>query len=77
MALDPSMIEASEAYRENGHCKMNNLICKDGDCRKCSFVVDGAMMMTLQTLCNELSMVRKALGFEDPPCNCEGDCTCQ
>ena len=39
--IDPSTVEAKKAYCDNGHCKLNNLICKDGDCRQCSFVKIG------------------------------------
>ena len=43
--IDPSTVEAKKAYSENGHCKLNNLICDDGDCRQCSFVTDGSLMI--------------------------------
>ena len=29
--IDPATVEAKKAYCENGHCRLNNLICNDGD----------------------------------------------
>ena len=68
---DPSTVEARKAYCEDGHCKLNNLICTDGDCRQCSFVTDGSLMITLDTLCHELQHIRARLGD-----SCDGGCDC-
>ena len=76
--IDPSKVEAKKAYNEDGHCKLNNLICTDGDCRQCSFVTDGSLMITLDALCHELQYIRAHLGdscnAEDCDCGC--DCGC-
>ena len=69
--IDPSTVEAKKAYNEDGHCKLNNLICTDGDCRQCSFVTDGSLMITLDTLCHELQHIRARLGD-----SCDGGCDC-
>ncbi len=70
MTIDPSTVKASEAYRENGHCKMNNLICEDGDCRRCSFVTDGSLMIVTDALCHELAHIKALLGDEGCGCDC-------
>ena len=71
--MDPSTVEAKKAYCENGHCRLNNLICKDGDCRQCSFVTDGSLMIVLDNVCHELQHIRARLGDS---CDAECDCDC-
>lgn len=74
--IDPSTVEAKKAYNENGHCKLNNLICEDGDCRRCNFVTDGSLMITLDTLCHELQHIRARLGDSCDAAECGCDCGC-
>ena len=76
--IDPRTVKAEKAYCEDGHCKLNNLICEDGDCRKCSFVTDGSLMITLDTLCHELQHIRARLGdsCDAADCDCGCDCGC-
>ena len=77
--VDPATVEAKVAYQEDGHCKLNNLICTDGDCRRCSFVTDGSLMITLQTIHNELKYIEHLMGDESAECDgcgCDCDCGC-
>lgn len=74
--IDPSTVKATEAYRQNGHCKMNNLICTEGDCRHCNFVVDGSIMIALDMIQHELARIRANMGDGDCGCGCGEDCGC-
>jgi hypothetical protein len=75
---DVSMIEAKKAYldEENGHCRLNNLICTDGDCRRCNFVTDGSLMLVLDTVCHELAHIKQLLGDDEGCSGCDCNCDC-
>ena len=78
MQEDVNNVKACEAYRNNetGRCKINNLICDDGDCRKCSFIVDGSLMITLENVCHRMDMIMQHMGIEEHECDCGCDCHC-
>ncbi|MFA5452971.1 MAG: hypothetical protein WC186_09645 [Bacteroidales bacterium] len=77
--IDVSNIEVKTAYldADKTHCKLNGLLCRDGDCRKCNFVIDGSLMLVLDTVCHELAHIKYLLGDEEEPkcgCGCGSDC---
>ncbi len=76
MDEDFSNVKASEAYRgPEGRCRINNLICDDGDCRRCNFVVDGSLMIALENVCQRMEhIIHLVGGEEDHECGC--DCHC-
>lgn len=75
--IDITNVKAEAAYRdeESGRCRLNSLICADGDCRRCNFVIDGSLMLTLDTICHELAHIKALLGNDegcDCGCGCDG-----
>ena len=77
MQEDFDNVKACEAYRKNdGRCRINNLICTDGDCRTCNFVIDGSMMITLENVCQRMDMMLHHMGVEPHECGCGCDCGC-
>jgi hypothetical protein len=77
-------IDAKVAYHDSnlGRCRLNNLKCSGGDCRRCSFVTDASLMLVINDLNTELAHVRMLLGDkcdgekcgEDCDCGCDCDC---
>ncbi len=80
--IDVPEIEAKFAYLdpEEMRCMINNLICRDGDCRRCSFVSDGSLSYLTDSICNELEIIRYLLGEdfddEDDESSCGCGCSC-
>ena len=62
--LEVPQTEAKFAYLdpEEMRCMINSLICRDGDCRRCSFVSDGSLMYLTDAICNELEIISYLLG---------------
>lgn len=63
MDVDYSKIQAKEAYliKEEGRCRLNHLLCKDGDCRTCNFITDSSLMLVLDALHNDLEHVKSMI----------------
>ena len=60
MDVDYSKVQAKEAYliKEEGRCRLNRLLCSDGDCRTCNFITDSSLMLVLDALHNDLEHVK-------------------
>ncbi len=76
MEEDFSNVKAAEAYRTpEDRCRINNLICSDGDCRRCNFVVDGSLMISLEQVCARMERIMHLMGDEpDHECGCGCHC---
>ena len=63
MEPDYSKIQAKEAYliKEEGRCRLNRLLCSDGDCRTCNFITDSSLMLVLDQLHNYLEHVNSII----------------
>lgn len=63
MDVDYSKVQAKEAYliKEEGRCRLNRLLCSDGDCRTCNFITDSSLMLVVSTLHNDLEHVKSMI----------------
>ncbi|MBE6525694.1 MAG: hypothetical protein IJF47_00130 [Candidatus Methanomethylophilaceae archaeon] len=75
--IDYTTIQAKVAYLDpkEGRCRLNHLLCEDGDCRRCNFVVDSSLMLVADSVCRDLAHIKQLMGAEED-CGCGCDCGC-
>ena len=55
-------------------CRLNHLLCSDGDCRTCNFITDRSLMLVLDAIHNDLEHIKSFIDPNYVPdtsgCNC-------